>query len=63
MKYFGAPCLHKRRDLDLFAAPTPTSPQDRCVRHAHPSCLRLKASFQIFVIWRILSPSNCITYT
>lgn len=33
----------------------------QCSRHAHPSCLRLMPSFQIFVMWRILSPSNCIT--
>lgn len=31
--------------------------------YAHPSCFRLMVSFQIFVMWRILSPSNCITYT
>jgi len=29
--------------------------------HAQPSCLRLMLSFQTFVMWRILSPSNCIT--
>jgi hypothetical protein len=40
-----------------------TSAEATRVCYAHPSCCRLMLSFQIFVMWRILSPSNCITYT
>ena len=29
--------------------------------YAQPSCLRVMPEFQIFVMWRIRSPSNSIT--
>ena len=32
-----------------------------CGDYIQPSCCRLIPSFQIFVKWRILSPSNCMT--
>jgi len=32
-----------------------------CGDYIQPSCCRLIPSFQIFVTWRILSPSNCMT--
>ena len=35
-----------------------TSPRDA---YAHPSCLRLIPSFQIFVMWRMRSPSKSMT--
>lgn len=30
-------------------------------RYLHPSCRRVMPSFQIFVMWRILAPSNSMT--
>jgi hypothetical protein len=32
-------------------------------RYTHPSCCIVAASFQIFVMWRILSPSKSMSYT
>ncbi len=31
--------------------------------YIQPSCVRVTPSFQIFVMWRIRSPSNSMTYT
>lgn len=33
----------------------------RVGRYAHPNCFSVIPSFQIFVMWRILSPSNSMT--
>ena len=37
------------------------SRKSQAYTHAQPSCWRLMASFHTFVIWPILSPSNCMT--
>jgi hypothetical protein len=36
-------------------------PQADVSGYAHPSCCIVAASFQIFVIWRILSPSKSMS--
>ena len=38
-------------------------PLSDALRYPHPSCFSAKPECQIFVMWTILSPLNCMTYT
>jgi len=61
---FLAPGRQCAAERTSFTAPlTAVSSRRPLLSHTQPSALTASPEFQILVICRILSPSNCMTYT